>query len=210
MSHRSESSVLVVTVRLILLLVFVAGGVWLYFIYRNLSLHTTVAIDQAYEAEMQARAEADEARAEAARAVAAGASAGDQESSPGRDDSIRAAVESILRIQEEAWNRGDIDAFMEHYWRSDDLTFSSGGKTTRGWTATLDRYKERYPTREQMGRTTFSGLEITLLGSSAAMVLGQWKLDREREPVSGNFSLVVRKMDGCWVIVHDPTSRLME
>ena len=99
---------------------------------------------------------------------------------------------------------------MEHYWKSDDLTFSSGGKTTRGWNATLDRYREQYPTREKMGRVGFSGLEITPLGDSAALVLGEWKLDRESEPLSGNFSIVFRKLDGRWVVVHDHTSLLAE
>ena len=134
---------------------------------------------------------------------------------PEEGGGIHAAVEAVLRVQEEAWNRGDIDAFMEHYWKSDDLTFSSGGKTTRGWQATLAGYRERYPTRETMGRLTLSGLEITPLGDEtlqdgAALVLGQWKLDRQSEPVGGNFTLVFRKIDGRWVIVHDHTSRLAE
>ena len=123
---------------------------------------------------------------------------------------IRAALEAVFRVQEQAWNRGDLDAFMEHYWKSGDLSFSSGGKTTRGWQATLDRYRKRYPTRKAMGRLTLSGFEITPLGDSAAMVLGQWKLDRESEPIAGNFTLVVRKINARWVIVHDHTSRLEE
>jgi ketosteroid isomerase-like protein len=99
---------------------------------------------------------------------------------------------------------------MEHYWNSDELTFSSEGKTTRGWTETLNRYRERYPTREKMGQVEFSNLEITPLGDSAALVLGQWNLQRESEPLSGNFSLVVRKLDDRWLIVHDHTSRLVD
>jgi hypothetical protein len=61
-----------------------------------------------------------------------------------------------------------------------------------------------------MGRLKFGGLEITPLGDSAALVLGQWHVDRQNEPLSGNFSLVVRKIDGRWLIVHDHTSRLTE
>jgi uncharacterized protein (TIGR02246 family) len=129
---------------------------------------------------------------------------------PGQDEAMRGAIEAVFRAQQEAWNRGDVGAFMDHYWKSDDLTFSSGGKTTRGWQATLAGYRERYPTREKMGRLTLSGLEITPLGDAAALVLGQWKLDRQSEPVSGNFTLVLRKIDGQWVIIHDHTSRLAE
>lgn len=116
-------------------------------------------------------------------------------------------IEAVLTAQAEAWNQGNIDDFMSHYWKSDELTFSSGGKTTRGWTSTRDNYRQRYPTRQQMGQLTFSQLEITPLGDSAALVLGRWRLAREMSPVGGNFSLVFRQIDGQWLIVHDHTSR---
>src|SRR5689334_18366687 len=100
---------------------------------------------------------------------------------PAGDATVRRAVEKVLDAQQEAWNGGDVRAFMEHYWKSDDLTFSSNGKTTRGWKATLDGYLQRYPTREKMGRLMLSRLEITPLGDAAAMVLGQWKVERANE-----------------------------
>jgi len=122
------------------------------------------------------------------------------------DDTAK-EIEAVLSRQAEAWNRGDIDGFMEHYWKSNELTFSSGGQTTRGWKSTKENYQRRYPTREKMGRLTFSELEITPLGESAALVLGRWRLARDEAPVGGNFSLVCRKIDGKWVIVHDHTSK---
>ncbi len=122
------------------------------------------------------------------------------------NDELLDTLEAILQEQAAAWNRGDIDAFMEHYWKSDDLTFSSGGKTTRGWQTTKDGYKQRYPTRERMGFLIFDRLEAFPLADSAALVLGHWHLDRSG-PVGGNFSLVFRKIGGQWVIVHDHTSR---
>ncbi|HEV8003195.1 MAG TPA: sugar-binding protein [Planctomycetaceae bacterium] len=122
------------------------------------------------------------------------------------NDALLDTLESILSKQAAAWNRGDIDAFMQHYWKSEDLTFSSGGHTTRGWQTTKDGYKLRYPTRERMGQLTFDRLEAFPLGETAALLLGHWHLDRTG-PVGGNFSLVFRKIDGEWVIVHDHTSR---
>jgi len=119
----------------------------------------------------------------------------------------RSEIETVLSRQAAAWNRGDIDAFMEHYWKSDELTFSSRGHTTRGWTRTKENYKRRYPTREQMGQLKFSQLETTSLGDSAALVLGRWQLMREQSPVEGNFTLVFRRIDNKWVIIHDHTSR---
>jgi ketosteroid isomerase-like protein len=210
MSNSSANGAVLVTIALILVLLFVVASAGIYYVAERQSTAVALATERARQAEVQAGIEGDEARKEAAVAVAQRNSAGDQGLSPNQDDAIRTAVESMLRTQEDAWNRGDIDAFVDHYWKSDDLTFSSEGKTTRGWNATLARYRERYGTPEKMGRLSLSGLEITPLGDSAALVLGQWKLERESEPVSGNFSLVLRKLDGRWVIVHDHTSRLVE
>lgn len=112
----------------------------------------------------------------------------------------------ILERQAGAWNRGDIDTFMTDYWKSENLTFSSGGETRRGWDATRDRYKKRYPTPAEMGQLTFDSLECEPLGSDAALVLGKWHLARSSGPIGGNFSLVFRRIGGLWMIVHDHTS----
>lgn len=114
-------------------------------------------------------------------------------------------LHAVLNQQADAWNRGDIDAFMGAYWKSPKLTFSSGGETTRGWNETLERYRKRYPDRETMGKLKFSALETEMLGADVALTLGRWELDR-KEPARGNFSLVWRKMDGTWRIVHDHSS----
>jgi uncharacterized protein (TIGR02246 family) len=121
-------------------------------------------------------------------------------------------LEQLLTTQAECWNRGDIEGFMETYWKSDDLTFSGGGKCTRGWQATLDRYKKNYP-KDEMGHLTFDGLEITMLGDEAALILGNWQLtnpqkDKEAEEKGGNFSLVLKKIEGAWKIIHDHSSTL--
>jgi len=124
------------------------------------------------------------------------------------DVATNAEVEAIHHAmfdQSTAWNRGDIPTFMDAYWKSPELTFSSGGSVTRGWQATLDRYLTRYPDRATMGKLTFSELETRLVGDTAALTLGRWKLERE-QPIEGNFSLVWQKFDGRWKIIHDHTS----
>ena len=121
---------------------------------------------------------------------------------------MRNDVARILDAQAEAWNRGDIEDFMEHYWKSDALTFSGGGKTVRGWAATLDRYKQRYPTREKMGQLRFDIDRVQVLGETAALVLGRYHLTIGDETPQGNFSLVFERIDGRWCIIHDHTSHL--
>lgn len=122
---------------------------------------------------------------------------------------VAAQVQAVLDRQAVAWNEGDIDGFMEGYWNSEALTFAGGGTVTRGWQATRDRYHARYTDRRAMGRLTFSELQITPLGDDTALVLGRWDLQREAEaggPAGGMFTLVFRRLDGRWVIVHDHTS----
>jgi ketosteroid isomerase-like protein len=196
---------------LVLVMLLIVGGAAFYLVTERQQRALAVAREQARATEEVARAQAKFAQAEAdrnrAEAAAKGSAADERQTAD--DNAIRDAIESVLRTQQDAWNRGDIDAFVEHYWNSEDVTFSSGGKTARGWESTVRSYRERYPTREAMGRLTFNKLEITPLGD-AALVLGEWRLERESEPLSGNFSLVFRKLDGRWVIVHDHTSRLAE
>ena len=120
----------------------------------------------------------------------------------------RPEIERVLTEQAAAWNRGDLEAFMDGYWRSPDLVFTSGGNVQRGWQTTLDRYVASYGTSpETMGRLTFSELEIHPLGDGAAWALGRWALEYEGgESPGGVFTLVFREIDGRWLIVHDHTS----
>lgn len=119
------------------------------------------------------------------------------------------AIGQLIQQQSHAWNAGDIDRFMEVYWKSDQLTFSSGGNVTRGWDATIARYKERYPDKATMGQVAFTELEFLRLDENAMQVLGVWQLRRELDPIGGRFTLIFRKQaDDGWRIVHDHTSVL--
>jgi beta-aspartyl-peptidase (threonine type) len=207
MNDSSGNGAAVVAIGLILILLLLVGGTTAYFFVARQQTVLVAQAERARAAEAVARMQAEQVRQQADREIASRTSADESEASTSEADSIRTAVKQVLQTQVDAWNRGDVDAFMEHYWNSEDLTFSSGGKTTRGWAETLNGYRERYPTPDKMGRVTFSELEIVPLGNSAALVLGKWNLDRESEPLSGNFTLVFRKLDGRWLIVHDHTSR---
>jgi ketosteroid isomerase-like protein len=117
-----------------------------------------------------------------------------------------AAIRKVMDDQATAWNRGDLEAFMFGYWRSDKLVFVSGDHITRGWQQTLDNYKKSYGTSAKMGKLTFSDLEITLLSKDAAVVLGSWSLARETDNPHGKFTLLFRKFKEGWRIVMDHTS----
>ena len=123
-----------------------------------------------------------------------------------REARMVAAIRAVLEAQRDAWNRGDIEGYMDGYARSPDTVFVSGDNVNRGWQTVLDRYKKNYNSREKMGTLTFSDLEITLVGNDAAVVLGRWHLQRASDEPHGRFTLIFRNTKQGWKIVHDHTS----
>ena len=116
-------------------------------------------------------------------------------------------IRAVLDRQVGAWNRRDLEGFMQGYWHSPDLTFYSGGTVVSGWESTLDRYRKRYQSEgNEMGKLDFSDLKIELLGPSAAFVRGRFHLKMTSGESSGIFTLTFRKLADGWKIVHDHTS----
>jgi ketosteroid isomerase-like protein len=120
---------------------------------------------------------------------------------PAAEKEVRAALD----LQKTAWNRGDIEGFMATYWRSDALTFQSGGSRTHGWDDVLARYKRNYPP-DKMGQLDFTDLSIHVLSRDAAYVLGRFKVDFGGRLKEGVFTLIFRRTKEGWRIVHDHTS----
>lgn len=108
--------------------------------------------------------------------------------------------------QEDAWNRGDIAAFMQHYWTSDSLLFIGQSGLNYGWQTTLDNYKKSYPDRQAMGRLQFTNRKVEVIDSLNAFVVGKWELLRVADTLSGHYSLLWKKIDGHWAIVADHSS----
>jgi beta-aspartyl-peptidase (threonine type) len=119
-----------------------------------------------------------------------------------------AEVRALLDAQVSAWNRGDLEAFMAGYWRSPELVFCSGATVTKGWDATLERYRKRYQAEgREMGRLTFDAIEVMALGEDAAFARGAYRLRlRDGSEPNGLFTLVLRRFPDGFRIVHDHTS----
>jgi len=116
------------------------------------------------------------------------------------------AIRAVLDAQAAAWNRGELEGYMDGYDRSTNTEFVGGDTITRGWQTVLDRYRRNYNSREKMGVLTFSELEISILSKDAALVLGRWHLKRASDEPHGTFTLLFRKTKAGWRIVHDHSS----
>jgi len=120
-------------------------------------------------------------------------------------------IPDMLQASAASWNAGDLDGFMDDYWRSPDLTFSGSGGVTRGWENVRDRYLQSYWVAESVRDSLrFEGIEVFSLGEAHAIALGRYVLFQPEEPLaptsSGFFTLILRMTDGGWRIVHDHTS----
>src|SRR5262245_37202885 len=147
--------------------------------------------------------------------IATGQSA--QEAQPGqtakqsksvRPKSSAAQIRALLDAQVADWNAGRLEEFMDGYWRSPDLTFFSGGRKLSGWDATIERYRKTCQAAGRaMGKLVLSDLDIQPLGPNAAVVRGRWELTMsDGKKPGGLYTLVFRRFNQGWKIVHDHTS----
>ncbi|WCT11491.1 YybH family protein [Mucilaginibacter jinjuensis] len=116
------------------------------------------------------------------------------------------AIIKVMAKQQQDWNRGDIDAFMQSYWKSDSLMFLGKKGPNYGWQITLDHYKKAYPDKAAMGQLSFKIIKVDVLDKTNAFVLGAWNLKREKDAPGGYFTLWFKKFNGVWKIVADHTS----
>ncbi|CAN5241596.1 nuclear transport factor 2 family protein [soil metagenome] len=123
-----------------------------------------------------------------------------------KEEKAKVAIRKVMDEQVLAWNRGDVEGFMQGYWKSETLVFVSGDNVRRGWQTVTDNYKKSYNTREEMGILSFSDLEITVLSKDSASVLGSWKVQAKPNDSQGKFTLLFRKFKDGWRIIQDHTS----
>jgi ketosteroid isomerase-like protein len=117
-----------------------------------------------------------------------------------------AAIRSLLSAQTRSWNKGDINGFMQTYWKSDSLMFIGKSGVVRGWQQTLDNYKKGYPDTAAMGKLSFDILEVKPLSKDYFFVVGKWNLLRTAGNLGGHYTLLLRRMKGVWKIVADHSS----
>jgi ketosteroid isomerase-like protein len=116
------------------------------------------------------------------------------------------AIRAVFAKQQKAWNNGNLEAFMEGYWKSDSLKFIGSRGVNYGWQATLESYKKGYPDRETMGELTFSIISFEKLSKSNIFIIGKYRLKRSTDSPGGYFTLLWKKIKGQWVIVVDHSS----
>ena len=115
----------------------------------------------------------------------------------------RKAILTVLKIQQDAWNKGDLEGFMQGYWKSDSLKFYGSKGVTNGWQKTLENYKKGYPSKEYTGTLSFTIEAISKIEDNSYYVMGQFHLFRDIGNANGVFLIIFRKIEGKWKIIAD-------
>ena len=116
------------------------------------------------------------------------------------------SVKAVMDKQAQCWSSGDIEGFMDGYWKSDSLRFLGRRGLTKGWQTTLDNYKKSYPDKQTMGKLKFTYISFEPLNDKQMFVVGKWALEREKDTLSGYYSLLWEKMNGQWKVIFDHTN----
>ena len=122
------------------------------------------------------------------------------------DKNDESAIRQMLEKQVVEWNKGNIEGYMRGYWENDSLVFIGKNGPTYGYVPTLERYKKGYPSVEHMGRLTSTITSMRRLSDDYYFIIGKWSLVRNIGDVSGAYTLLIRKIQGQWVIVVDHSS----
>ncbi len=120
-------------------------------------------------------------------------------------DRVSAEIRGIIDQQQMLWNEGDFEGFMGYYWRSEDFVFQSGNKRLQGWEELLSMYRRKY-SGENRGILEFTGIEVMVLSRENAYVTGRWRVSLADTTKEGLFTLIFKKMDDGWRIIHDHSS----
>ncbi|MEK7200205.1 MAG: DUF4440 domain-containing protein [Bacteroidota bacterium] len=124
-------------------------------------------------------------------------------SAQNKDEQI---IRSILANQTREWNNGNIEAFMQGYWKSDSLLFVGKNGPSYGYQNALKNYQKSYPDTVTMGKLSYNILKVEQLSPDRYFVLGKWMLKRSIGDVSGYYTLLFRKIRNQWVLVSDHSS----
>jgi ketosteroid isomerase-like protein len=121
-------------------------------------------------------------------------------------ESSKKEINAMMLQTAEDWSKGDLEAFMEGYIKSDSLKFVGSNGITYGWQQTLDNYKKGYPTKDHTGTLTFNLLEFDQLAKDVFLVIGEYHLKRNVGDADGLFSIILKRIDGKWKIIADHSS----
>ena len=117
-------------------------------------------------------------------------------------------VVKIILAQENAWNKGDLDAYLSHYKDAPD-TQAVLANLVRGVDNIRSAYKQNFPSKDAMGTIEDSDIEVKTLGDNYALATGKYHLNRPKKSggaVEGSFMELFEKTQTGWQIIFSQST----
>ncbi len=116
-------------------------------------------------------------------------------------------VTHVLAASAEGWNRGDLGTFMDAYLDSPTTTYWGSRGLLRGYAEIRRHYAPRFMPGATRDSLRFDDIEARRLGTDYALATSRWVLFRgDSVTATGPFTLVLRRVEGEWRIIHDHSS----
>ena len=119
-------------------------------------------------------------------------------------DSNPSDYQQIFRLlgkMADSWNAHDIDGYLAAYWQSPDLLVIIEGEQLKGWADVTSTYHRGYPNKDEMGTLLPDRIQIQMVSADVAVALDWWTVVLRKGKVMGTSTMVLRKIEGNWVIV---------
>jgi uncharacterized protein (TIGR02246 family) len=122
-------------------------------------------------------------------------------------EAARAEIAAMMDRSARDWNRGDLDAFMADYLPGPGTTYIGRNGVLHGVEAIRAVYAPRFGPGGVRDSLSFERLEVDVVAPDVANAIAYYVLARgDSVTARGPTSLVMRRLDGRWRIVHDHSS----
>ena len=120
-----------------------------------------------------------------------------QQKVDGADDPEKEIYDQLMRMAD-AWNRHDIDAYLDGFLHSDDVVVVVEGETVRGWDLLSRAYHSGYPKPDEMGTLTVDRMQVQMLAPDLGFVLSSYTVSFPKKKTFGTDSIIMRKVSAGW------------
>lgn len=122
---------------------------------------------------------------------------------PGLETRVRAMLDSSAA----GWNGGELGTFMSVYLPTAQTTYVGGTGVRVGHESIRQRYAPLFTEGADRDSLRFEDLRVRAITDDVSVGVATWVLhDTTGVTGSGPFTLVLRRTDGGWRIVHDHSS----
>lgn len=117
-------------------------------------------------------------------------------------------VVKVILAQQNAWNQGDLDAYLSHYKDAPD-TQAVLANLVRGVDNIRSAFKQNFPNKDSMGTIEDTDIEVKALGDNYALATGKYHLNRPKKSggaIEGNFMELFEKTPTGWQIIFSQST----